>query len=140
MEAEKGSPFTKREREIFDERVAAAAAWLEAFAPEPARLAVQREALPDEAAAIDEGQRRFLAALADAIAAEPPRGGDAWQASIFDAAKAADVPNRRAFEALYRAFLGRTNGPRAGWLLASLEPEFVAARLRDAAGPVKAAT
>jgi lysyl-tRNA synthetase class 1 len=140
MEAEKGSPFTKREREIFDERVAAAAAWLEAFAPESARLAVQREALPDGAAAIDEGQRRFLAALADAIAAEPPRGGDAWQASIFDAAKAADVPNRRAFEALYRAFLGRTNGPRAGWLLASLEPEFVAARLRDAAGPVKAAT
>ncbi len=32
------------------------------------------------------------------------------------------------------AFLGRTNGPRAGWLLASLEPGFVVARLRAAAG------
>jgi lysyl-tRNA synthetase class I len=33
---------------------------------------------------------------------------------------------------LYAAFLGRSNGPRAGWLLASLEPAFVIARLRDA--------
>jgi lysyl-tRNA synthetase class I len=35
---------------------------------------------------------------------------------------------------LYAAFLGRTNGPRAGWLLASLEPVFVLERLRAAAG------
>jgi hypothetical protein len=34
---------------------------------------------------------------------------------------------------LYLAFLGRPNGPRAGWLLAKLEPEFVGARLREAA-------
>ena len=39
---------------------------------------------------------------------------------------------RRAFEAIYAAFLGRPNGPRAGWLLASLEQEFVRTRLRDA--------
>jgi lysyl-tRNA synthetase class I len=38
------------------------------------------------------------------------------------------------------SFLGRRNGPRAGWLLASLEPSFVAARLRAAAQmPVEAA-
>jgi lysyl-tRNA synthetase class I len=34
---------------------------------------------------------------------------------------------------VYLAFLGRANGPRAGWLLASLDPEFVANRLREAA-------
>jgi lysyl-tRNA synthetase class I len=43
------------------------------------------------------------------------------------------LPNGRAFAALYAAFLGRTNGPRAGWLLASLDPVFVTKRLRDAA-------
>ncbi len=32
------------------------------------------------------------------------------------------------------SFLGRTNGPRAGWLLASLDPTFVLGRLREAAG------
>ena len=40
---------------------------------------------------------------------------------------------RTAFDALYRAFLGRTNGPRAGWLLASLDRDFVIGRLREAA-------
>jgi lysyl-tRNA synthetase class I len=35
------------------------------------------------------------------------------------------------------AFLGRTNGPRAGWLLASLDVGFVLERLREAsAAPV----
>jgi lysyl-tRNA synthetase class I len=40
--------------------------------------------------------------------------------------------NRAAFSTLYAAFLGRSNGPRAGWLLASLDPRFVIQRLRDA--------
>jgi lysyl-tRNA synthetase class 1 len=43
------------------------------------------------------------------------------------------MPAGRAFDAIYRAFLGRPNGPRAGWLLASLDPEFVVKRLREAA-------
>jgi hypothetical protein len=53
---------------------------------------------------------------------------------IFAVASAAALPAGRAFGALYVAFLGRTNGPRAGWLLASLEPGFVVERLRAAAG------
>ena len=39
---------------------------------------------------------------------------------------------RAAFNALYLAFLGRANGPRAGWLLASLDRDFVIGRLREA--------
>jgi len=39
----------------------------------------------------------------------------------------------RGFRALYLAFLGRPNGPRAGWLLAKLDAEFVLQRLREAA-------
>ena len=38
------------------------------------------------------------------------------------------------FGALYVAFLDRINGPRAGWLLSSLDPAFVIHRLREAAG------
>ena len=49
--AEKGAPLTRRERALLEERRAAARAWLEAYAPDRARLAVQRDALP---AAADE--------------------------------------------------------------------------------------
>jgi len=133
--AEKGEPLTDREREILAERAAAARAWLEEYAPESARLVVRREGLPAEAAELDDAQRRFLGALADA-ADEPGAAatGETWQGLIFLAAKDKDVAARRAFEAIYRAFLGRPNGPRAGWLLASLESDFVRTRLREAAG------
>ncbi len=89
--------------------------------------------LPREAADLEPDQRAFLRGLADAVAPSPPGGGDAWQAAIFASATVAGLPAGRAFAALYQAFLGRTNGPRAGWLLAGLEPTFVIGRLREAA-------
>jgi lysyl-tRNA synthetase class 1 len=139
MAEEKGSALTDREVEILDERLAAARAWLATYAPDRARMAV-REALPAEAAALDPEQRAFLGALAGAIADGPdaatgPVGGDAWQTAIFSTAAGLGLPPGRAFAALYLSFLGRPNGPRAGWLLAGLDRRFVASRLREAAAP-----
>ena len=133
MEAEKGSPLNDRELEILERRIGAARRWLEVYAPERARLAVDRDALPEEAAALDDAQRAYLAALATGADASPPAGGDAWQDLIFSTASELGLEPKAAFAALYLAFLGRPNGPRAGWLLASLDPEFVAGRLREAA-------
>ena len=141
VEAEKGSALTERERQIFDERIRAARAWLATYAAERAIVAV-RDTLPAEAVAgLEEDQRRYLGALADAVlsTAAPPASGEAWQDLIFTAASEAGLSNGKAFAALYAAFLGRTNGPRAGWLLASLDPTFVTDRLRAAAAPPVAA-
>ena len=140
VQAEKGSPLSERERAILDERVAAARAWLEAYAPERARLVVRRDALPAEAEALEPDQRKFLTALASAADVAAPSGGDAWQDAIFAAAEATALPAGRAFAAIYLAFLGRTNGPRAGWLLASLDRVFVLERLREAAANGAAAS
>jgi lysyl-tRNA synthetase class 1 len=131
--AEKGSALTPREAEILDERAAAARAWLETYAPERAVLRVHDD-LPAAAAELDDPQRRFLADLAASIGDAPGGSGDDWQAAIFAVSKESDLPAGRAFDAIYRAFLGRSNGPRAGWLLASLDPAFVVERLRAAAG------
>jgi lysyl-tRNA synthetase class 1 len=136
VEAEKGSPLTARELEILDTRRRAAERWLQSYAPERARVAVRRDGVPDEAGALDDDQRSYLASLAGAAASQLPTSGDAWQAAIFDVATEAGIPAGRAFQALYLAFLGRPNGPRAGWLLASLDAEFVLTRLREAAGAV----
>ena len=130
---EKGSGLSAREEVVLGERLRAARAWLEVYAPDRARMDV-RHALPAEAADLDDAQRAFLGGLADRAAGAELRGGDAWQAAIFETATAAEVPAGRAFEALYRSFLGRSNGPRAGWLLASLPPDFVVGRLREAGG------
>jgi lysyl-tRNA synthetase, archaeal and spirochete len=138
IEAEKGSPLTERERAILDQRVASARAWLDGYAPDSARLAVLRDALPGAASALSPEQRSFLAELSQAAGREAPTGGDAWQSLIFVLATQDELPARRAFEAIYLAFLGRPNGPRAGWLLASLESGFVLRRLDEAAGAVAA--
>jgi lysyl-tRNA synthetase class 1 len=133
VEAEKGSALTPRELEILDTRVRGARAWLADYAPESARIVVHRGEVPAAAGELHEDQRLFLARLAERAATDAPTSGDGWQSLIFDVARSVDVPARRAFEAIYLAFLGRPNGPRAGWLLASLERDFVATRLREAA-------
>ncbi len=133
MAAEKGASLTDLETAILAERTASARAWLDSYAPERARLVIRHDAVPDEVRALDEAQRAYLGVLAARAEAESPRSGDAWQALIFRVAAEAELPSGRAFGALYAAFLGRTNGPRAGWLLASIEPGFVLERLRAAA-------
>jgi lysyl-tRNA synthetase class 1 len=134
VEAEKGGSLTDDERAGLDQRAAAARAWLEAYAPETSRLTIHHEAMPSAAADLDADQRRFLARLSERAEQDDPASGDAWQALIFATAKDEGVPGRRAFEAIYRAFLGRPNGPRAGWLLGSLDPIFVRERAREASG------
>jgi len=138
IEAEKGAPLTPMEAALLAERVASARAWLDSYAPERARLAIQHDAVPPQVAALEDAQRTYLAALATAAESEKPRSGDAWQAIIFRVASEMDLASGRAFGALYAAFLGRNNGPRAGWLLAGLEPAFVLERLRAAAAPAAA--
>ncbi len=138
MADEKGSTLDARELEILDERLTAARAWLDSYAPDRARMSV-RDTLPSEAGVLNDAQRAFLGALAAAATeshgAEGVRaaGGDAWQAAIFETAAGLGLPPGRAFGALYLAFLGRTSGPRAGWLLAGLDQAFVSSRLSEAA-------
>ena len=91
-------------------------------------MAVQPQ-LPAAVSDLDAAQRQLLERLSSTAASS----GDQWQAAIFTTAGDLELPAGRAFDAIYRAFLGRTNGPRAGWLLASLDPDFVATRLREAA-------
>ena len=140
---EKGAALDESELASLERRGIAAKRWLESFAPDDAKIVV-RPTLPAEAATLDELDRAFLAALSERVkelAADPgglagpavAADGDAWQAAIFETATEGGLKAGRAFRALYLAFLGRPNGPRAGWLLAKLEPAFVIERLREAA-------
>src|SRR5687767_10409841 len=136
--AEKGSELSAREVEVLEERRAAAQAWLAAYAPERARLAVQRDAVPAAAAEASADQAAYLAARGPALQTVDWDGASV-QAAIFATAQGSDLPAGRAFAAIYLAFLGRSSGPRAGWLLAALDRGFVLDRLRDAAHPGQSA-
>jgi lysyl-tRNA synthetase class 1 len=134
--AEKGGPLTERELVILEERTRAVRAWLDTYAPPEARVEVRRDAMPETVADLAPDQRAFLTALADALAAVPATEwvGEGLQSAIFAAAQERGLGAGAGFAALYAAFLGRPSGPRAGWLLASLDRPFVVERLRAAGG------
>ena len=141
VETEKGSELTERETAILEERVDAAQAWLTTYAPDSAKVAIQEE-LPAAALDMTDDMRRYLRAVAIAAETLPEYpGGAEWQNLLFEAAVALEMrTNRQSFAALYLAFIGRENGPRAGWLLASLDKDFVVRRLLEAADATPATT
>jgi lysyl-tRNA synthetase class 1 len=135
VSAEKGAPLDAVERAIVAERAGVARAWLDGFAPDRYRFAVQ-DPLPSEVGGLSEAQGHFLADLAAGALEERPVGGDAWQDLVYRCGQRRGVSSRDAFAAVYAALLGRENGPRAGWLLASLDEDFVIDRLRQASAAV----
>ncbi|MFN8631159.1 MAG: hypothetical protein U0838_12835 [Chloroflexota bacterium] len=91
------------------------------------------ETLPAEAELLRPEQRGFLRALGETAShGDAPATGEQWQAAIFATATDHGIDAKAAFNAIYLAFFGRANGPKAGWLLASLERDFVIARLAEA--------
>jgi lysyl-tRNA synthetase class I len=64
---------------------------------------------------------------------------DEMQNELYESAKkvglvnAEGKPAQEAFGAIYLAFIGKPNGPKAAWLLTSLEPPFVTSRLEEMA-------
>jgi lysyl-tRNA synthetase class 1 len=133
--AEKGAALTERELVILEERTRAVRAWLDTYAPPEARVQVARDAVPDAAGVLTDEQRAFLGSLADELVALPATewAGESLQTAVFTTAQERGLAAGMAFAALYAAFLGRPSGPRAGWLLASLDRPFVVDRLRAAA-------
>ena len=133
----KGSPLPEHEERDLRRRLDLARTWLERWAPEEAKFGIATE-LP--VLALSELQRAYLAEVLAVVGTitDP----EAMQQELFEAAKRVRLltpegkPSKDAFGALYSAFIGKPNGPRAGWLLTTLfekDPSFVRKRLEDAA-------
>ncbi len=139
MEKRKGSPLTAREKEHLESRARSARFWLQSFAREEERITLQAT-LPARAGELTATQRAFLHHLAAAVG---PAGGDpqtsgvaewkddALQAAVFDTARRTPVAQSVAFQAVYRVFLDRPQGPPAGALMAVLPRDMVLKRLTE---------
>lgn len=136
----KGAPLGAPERADLERRIALARVWLDRWAPEEAKFAVH-PTLPDAATGLSASQRAFLARAAEAV--DGSGDAEALQQRLYGLAREVglvdgDKVSKDAFASIYIAFLGRAVGPKAGWLLATLDPEFVRRRLREASGRLAA--
>jgi len=133
--AEKGAPLDEMEIDLLAARNEAVGAWLADYAPPDARIEVSYEELPALLSALSAAQRAYLGDLASRASAQTPSSGEAWQSLLYGLATETGLGGKEAFAAIYAAFLGRNSGPRAGWLLAGLDQEFVRDRLEAASRP-----
>lgn len=124
----KGSELTEEEEQKLTERAAYARYWLDTYAPDRYRYTLQ-DALPE--VSLSELEKQALTHLAEYLESE--RTGEEIQARLFAFKDEMSLPPKELFAAIYRIFLNRDSGPKAGWFLSVLPRDFVVKRLREAA-------
>lgn len=132
VEAMKGLPLTKADREETKRRSEYARVWLDQFAGENARFEIQRE-VPDLARDLTADQKEFLGSLGTLLKSDATLTGEALHTQIHERRKASPLEAREAFGAIYAALLGKSSGPQAGWFLEALDRNFVIERFEKVA-------
>nr|VFK66786.1 MAG: lysyl-tRNA synthetase, class I [Candidatus Kentron sp. UNK]VFK72263.1 MAG: lysyl-tRNA synthetase, class I [Candidatus Kentron sp. UNK] len=124
-----GREPTEKESRHIEARIEAATYWLNNIAGEEDKFEIQ-ETLPAIAEKNSPAQQYFIVRLRERLPAVD-WDEDALQSAIFDVARLTPLPAKAAFEAIYRLFLAKQDGPRAGALLSYLARTFVMTRLGD---------
>jgi lysyl-tRNA synthetase class 1 len=131
-ERRKGSPLSVSEIQDLHRRLALARVWLDRWAPPEAKFTVLQQKPNVD---LSDKQRRYLLAIKELIG--KVHDPDEMQNQLYETAKKVELvnedgkPSRDAFAAIYLAFIGRPNGPKAGSLLTSLDADFVRRRLDE---------
>ncbi len=102
--------------------------WVERFAPEDMKFEVKKE-LPENLN-LNEKQKEFLIKLNEKIGSY--KSGEDFQIEIYELGKELKLDGKEAFQAIYLSLLGKDHGPKAGWLILSLDPGFVKNRFEEA--------
>lgn len=125
----KGAPLTDADTVELDERARYTKLWLHAGAPEKYRFALQ-EQLPEAAKALSPEQKTALARIAQLV--EQNLTPEDLHTSIHALKEELTIPAKDLFSAVYVSFLGKLEGPKAGWFLSTLDRAFVLGRLKEA--------
>jgi lysyl-tRNA synthetase, class I len=102
--------------------------WLEKRAPEDVKFSLLDTV---DATEFTESEKQFLQALGDKTAKAPQDADGAWfHDAVYTLKEELGIAPKELFTTLYRALIGRTSGPRAGWFLSILPRTWLVARLR----------
>jgi lysyl-tRNA synthetase, class I len=124
----KGSALTEEEEKAILERAKYAKFWLTTYAPEEFKYELQ-EKMPD--VVLSAAQKKALAALLDFLQSQE-RSGEELHLRLHEFKTEIPIAPKELFQAIYRLFLNRDSGPKAGWFLAGLPRDFVISRLTQA--------
>jgi lysyl-tRNA synthetase class 1 len=118
------------EKEGLEEWARYARAWVEKYAPESERFSIQKS-LPESVKNLSDKQRKYLNKIS--LKLNKSWKPEDFQVNLFEWAKELGLPSKDAFSAIYLPLLNKTYGPKAGWIILSLNKEFVKKRFLEAA-------
>ncbi|TSC70113.1 MAG: lysyl-tRNA synthetase [Parcubacteria group bacterium Gr01-1014_49] len=124
----KGSALTEDEARALEERARYAHFWLKTYAPEEFKYELQKEMPRVE---LSDVQKKALQALTDFLQGGT-RTGEELHLRLHELKTEIPIQPKELFQAIYRIFLNRDSGPKAGWFLAGLPHDFVVKRLSEA--------
>ncbi|MDP3726735.1 MAG: hypothetical protein Q8Q96_00275, partial [bacterium] len=118
-------------KEGLEEWAKYARVWLDKYAPDEEKFVVQKE-LPPAAKGLSEKQKKFLRRISSEL-------GKNWEAeefqkNLYEWVKELGLPSKDAFSAIYLSLIGKDHGPKAAWLILSLDKEFVKKRFGEVSG------
>lgn len=103
--------------------------WVEKYAPEFEKFLVQKE-LPEEAKNLTEKQKELLQKIS--LELDKRWHAEEFQKQLYEWAKELGISSKDGFAAIYVSLLGKDHGPKAAWLIVSLDKEFVKKRFEKA--------
>lgn len=103
--------------------------WVERYAPDSEKFLVS-ETLPENAKDLNENQKNYLNKIITEFDKEWK--AEELQIKLFEWSKEMNLPSKDAFSAIYKVLLGKTYGPKAGWIILSLDKNFVVNRFNEA--------
>ncbi|OGY21729.1 MAG: lysine--tRNA ligase [Candidatus Woykebacteria bacterium GWB1_45_5] len=127
-EKQKGAKLTEKDEQELEKRVGYVKIYLERFAPEEIKFAV-KESLPAQTKNLTDKQRRLLEKIVYLV--EKAKEPEVFQNEIYQAGKELGLSSAESFKAIYLALLGKESGPKAAWLILSLDSNFVKQRFRE---------
>lgn len=126
-------PETEEEEEELRKKAVYVENWLRNYAPPSLKFELQVEFPTEAINSLSAAQKKALSLMAWGIAGGTNLSASEWHDKIYEVASATNEEAKEIFKAIYIALLKKPSGPRAGWLLASLDTEFLSKRF-EAAG------
>ena len=102
--------------------------WIEKFATEKDKFKVQKD-IPKEVRNLSSDQKKVLLEISKNL--DRKWEGEDFQTKIYDIGKSLNLNGTKTFEAIYFSLLGKNHGPKAAWLILSLDKEFVKRRFKE---------
>ncbi len=100
--------------------------WVERFAPDDQKFAIQED-LPN--AELTDQQKELLGKVSEFVSGDNP---EELQTKIYELGKELSLSPADTFSAFYKVLIGKDHGPKLAWLLSSLDSSFVKTRLEEA--------